>query len=135
MSVNLMLIEYAKLPTTPPDDCYVCTAAARGHSWFVGSRVICEDANDVLRINNQTRYLKAAEIVLAATCPRLHRLARTVYNCVGPEAAKLLAHPLAADAAYLTLKPAEWAARAFLAVVLPQASRLAQQLYRSYPTI
>ncbi|MEK6234867.1 MAG: hypothetical protein N2C14_09155, partial [Planctomycetales bacterium] len=36
-SVQLMLIEYSKLPTEPPG-CYVATAAAKGHARFVGAR-------------------------------------------------------------------------------------------------
>ncbi len=130
MSVMLMLAEYAKLPTSPPERCYVCTAAARGHRWIVGSQAVRADANNVYRINDQTRYLKAAEITLAATCPRMHHLARAVYDRMGPPAARLLVHPLAADAAYLAMKPAEWAARAFFAAALPEASRLARRLYR-----
>ncbi len=130
MSVMLMLTEYAKLPTTPPEGCYICTAAARGHRWFVGLQAVRADANNVYRINDQTRYLKAAEITLAATCPRMHRLTRAVYDRVGPVAARLLVHPLAADVAYLAMKPAEWAARAFFAAAMPEASRLARRLYR-----
>ena len=130
MSIMLMLAEYAKLPTTPPERCYVCTAAARGHRWFVGSQAVRTDTNNVSWLNDQTRYLKAAEITLAATCPRMHRLARAVYDRMGPPAARLLVHPLVADAAYLAMKPAEWAARAFFAAAMPEASRLARRFYR-----
>ncbi|MBN2295232.1 MAG: hypothetical protein JXM70_22570 [Pirellulales bacterium] len=130
LSVNLMLVEYAKLPATPPDSCYIATAAARGHCRFVGSQAVCMDDNHIVCINDQTRYLKAAELTLAATCPRVHRLARTIYNWAGPRAARLLTHPLAADTAYLALKPAEWAARTFFAVALPDAARLSRRFYR-----
>ncbi|MEM6798864.1 MAG: DUF6688 family protein [Planctomycetota bacterium] len=106
-AVNLMLAEYAALPTEPPQGCFVATAAARGHRVFVGS--------DLERpINRQLRTLTAGELLLRRTAPRLHRRTRTIYNGLGPRAAGLLTNRWLADAAYVGLKPCEWFARLLL---------------------
>jgi hypothetical protein len=102
---------YRELPEHPPPSCYVATAAAQGHprivrSWRAGGR----------RVNEQLIRLKALELALARTAPRLHAAARAAYDRVGPVLAARIRHPLAADLAYLSLKPAEWAARALLAL-------------------
>lgn len=92
-------------------DCYVATVAARGHprlvrSWDAAGR----------RVNAQLVWLKAGELVLVRLAPRLHRLVRRAYDRVGPGLAACVRRPLAADLAYLSLKPLEWAVRAaFLA--------------------
>ena len=95
---------YHALPTTQPKDCYVATAAARGHRRFVRSREV-----GGFMVNDQLRRLKCAEIALATLAPRAHRAVRRVYDRVGPVIASGMVHPLLADAAYLTLKPAEGA--------------------------
>ena len=103
-SVDWMLIEYAKLPTEP-SDCYVCTAAARGHGWLTRSEQCRYPVSD------QMRRLKAVELVLRHTSPRLHRTCRTIYDRTGPALAAKLVHPWLADIAYLSLKPLEWLRR------------------------
>jgi hypothetical protein len=109
---------YRELPEHPPGDCYVATAAARGHprlvrSWVAGGR----------RVNAQLIRLKALELALARTAPRLHAAARAIYDRAGPALAARIRHPLAADLAYLSLKPAEWTARALLAAAKACAPR------------
>lgn len=113
-----MLHEYSKLPTSPPDDCYVSTAAARGHRRLVGSEEQVSCCGKVLLVNAQMRHLKAAELLLASVSPRMHRACRWVYDRIGPVLASALVYPVLADAAYLGLKPAEWFARGVLALVL-----------------
>jgi hypothetical protein len=93
---------YHALPTTRPTGCYVASAAARGHRRFVRSRDV-----GGARVNDQLRRLKCAEIALATVVPRVHRAARWAYERVGPVIARGMVHPLLADVAYLTLKPAE----------------------------
>jgi hypothetical protein len=127
--LRLAMIEYSKLPTQPPSGCYVVTAASRGHPWWVGSGRL-PVAGGARRVNQQTRYLKAAELALAVACPRLHRRLRSFYDRVGPRWASRLRHPLAADTAYTMLKPAEWMARLLLTAALPGFDRLASGLYR-----
>ena len=106
---------YASLPAEAPGDCYVCTAAARGHPSVVGSQPIRTEDGRVMLVNDQLRTLKLAEIALRERAPRLHRAIRGVYDVIGPPAARMLVHPLLADLAHLSLKPAEWLARLALA--------------------
>ncbi len=129
-SINIMLAEYAKLPTENPGGCYVATAAARGHSCVVHSEGLTIDAGMICPVNDQMRYLKCAELVLRHTAPRLHRACRWIYNRLGPRLAASLVHPLLADAAYLSLKPAEWFARLALAVLLPGYKQQISGIYR-----
>jgi hypothetical protein len=128
-AVVLMLQAYARLPTEPPGDCYIATAAARGHGRFVGSReVVCHDGS-TRRVNPQLAYFKCGELVLKATVPRLHETIRRVYDMLGPRVARLLIHPLVADIAYLALKPLEWLTRVALAVLVGDTSPVAQEMY------
>nr|NIP84361.1 hypothetical protein [Planctomycetales bacterium] len=126
---RLAMIEYAQLPTQQPNGCYVVTAAARGHRWWVGADR-SPGADGAFRANNQLRYLKAAELALAVAAPHGHRRLRRWYDQLGPPTAARLHHPLAADVAYTLLKPAEWTARLLLKVTLPDFERLAGRLYR-----
>jgi hypothetical protein len=128
-SVLLMLEEYAKLPTTPPPSCYVCTAAARGHRRLVGAEQYVGPGGRVYHVNDQMRYLKAAELLLAAICPGVHRTCRRAYDRIGPRLAAMLIHPLLADVAYLLLKPPEWLARVALTLLLRDNARWIHSLY------
>ena len=104
LAIDLMLIEYAKLPTSPPLDCFVSQAAACGHPSLVGSAH--NVANQV--VSTQMARCKMLELVLGAVCPRLHRIARALYNKVGPPAAAVCRSNIwLADLAYLLLKPVE----------------------------
>jgi hypothetical protein len=119
LSVRHALSTYASLPKHDPSDCYVCTAAARGHPGLVKSAPVLTGNGRVALVNGQLRTLKLAEIALRATAPRLHRAIRGVYDVLGPPAARMLAHPVLADLAYLSLKPAEWLACLALARLVP----------------
>ena len=77
------------------------------------------------------RYLKAAELLLAGISPTAHRVCRRIYDLIGPKLAATLIHPLLADAAYLTLKPAEWLSRVALALLLPGRREAIRRIYRS----
>jgi len=109
IAAALAVTEYAKLPTTDPS-CYIGTAAARGHRWLVGAAPV-DNVPGGLRINDQVRYCKAFEVILAATCPGLHNALRRLYDTIGPVLARKIQTPWLADLAYLLLKPAEWMAR------------------------
>jgi hypothetical protein len=118
---------YHALPTAAPG-CYVCTAAARGHARFVGARAIrCGDGS-VVRVNDQLRHLKLAELALIAVLPRVHRLLRRIYDRIGPVAAARLRHPFAADLAYLSLKPIEWISLAALCLIIKDPARVAESM-------
>jgi len=130
LAIQITLAEYAKLPTEAPPDCYVATAAARGHRRWVRAEPCRTAAGQSYLANDQMRRLKALELILARLCPPVHRACRGVYDRLGPVAARLLVHPLLADAAYAALKPAEWAAWAALRLLLPKADRSVGRLYR-----
>ncbi len=104
---------YSALPPERPDgygDCFVVSAAARGHKAFVGSHF---DAAAGMMVNRQLVTLWQFERALQLRWPRTHRLLRWLYDSIGPRLATCFRSPLAADVAYLLLKPLEWLA-AFL---------------------
>jgi hypothetical protein len=134
LSFLQVLDDYAQLPTTAPHGCFVCTAAAGGHPRFVRSEVVHSTVWGPQRVNDQLRYLKAFELLLLRLCPGAHAGCRRIYNRLGPRAAAWLRHPLAADAGYLLLKPAEWLARLCLILAIPGHGALIRRLYRSTET-
>jgi hypothetical protein len=129
ISFRTMLEEYAALPTAP-SDCYVSSAAARGHGWLVRTGSYQTYGGGSQPANDQMRYLKAAELALASANPLCHRACRWVYDRCGRVLAAALIHPLLADLAYLTLKPAEWLARRVLGLLFPGENERIRDLYR-----
>lgn len=129
ISVTLALEKYATLPKTEPK-CYVCTAAARGHRRLVKSQPSRAADGGMFLVNQQMRRLKAAELALMTSLPRLHAALRAVYDHFGRRLAASMTHPLLADLAYVVLKPAEWLATALLRALLPRFDELAALLYR-----
>lgn len=91
------------LPKEPPD-CFVVTAAARGHPAFVGSFY---DPQRQRLATRQLLRLQRFEHLWATRLPRLHRLARCFYNYLGPRLAGRIHNAYVADFAYLCLKPVE----------------------------
>jgi hypothetical protein len=132
ISFILMLREYAALPLSPPPQCFICAAVATGHPRVVRSEEYLDPNGTAFRVNDQLRFLKGFELLLASLSPRLHRLCRWVYDRVGPRLAATLWHPLLADLGYAILKPAEWAARVCLALVIPGELRLVRNIYRTH---
>ena len=107
IAVELMLIEYAKLPTNNPN-CYVSSAAAGGHARLVGT-VRGPRPGDVA--NLQMRRLKFLELALAAAAPAVHSVVRLSYDRYGPALARVCrSNVWFADATYLILKPVEFTA-------------------------
>jgi hypothetical protein len=127
----IVLEKYAQLPTKPPPQCYLCTAAARGHRRWVGSEELITPDGSTVRVNDQLRTFKAFELLLQTVCPGFHRLCRKIYNAIGPILAATIRHPMAADAAYTLLKPAEWICRGLLRLVLNDPTCYLEKLYRS----
>ncbi len=66
----IMLDEYSRLPTQPPQGCFVCSAAARGHAFFVGSTSYRDADGRESAVNDQLRTLKAFEPLAARTQSR-----------------------------------------------------------------
>ncbi len=128
-SVRRMSEAYAALPTTPPE-CYVTTAAARGHRRVVGSASVPLAGGGSFHANEQLRRFKLAELVLLAALPGGHRSIRRVYDRIGRQAAGWIRSPIAADFAYLALKPLEWGVWFVLRAALPGADHFAERIYR-----
>lgn len=105
---------YTRLPTHAPE-CYICSAAARGHQRFVRSQTVLGAGASPVRVNQQLHILKMGELVLKAVAPTVHRCLRGCYDRIGPLLARRIRHPFTADLAYLTLKPIEWITLAVLA--------------------
>jgi len=129
LSIYSAMKYYETLPTEPPD-CYIATAAAKGHRRVVGSEDVALKDGRVVRINRQMRYLKCGEIMLGVAAPGVHRFCRGVYNLAGPVLAKAFVWAIAADAAYLALKPAEWGTRAVLKMTLGDCDDVVRGIYR-----
>ena len=108
-SVMLSLNKYSSLPTQPVSQCYVVTAAARGHRQFVGSKLELIDGIE-LPVNTQLSRLWAFERMLKQIWPQGHLAMRYIYDHIGPRLAVRVSNPWLADMAYLSLKPVEWTA-------------------------
>lgn len=120
---------YAALPKQPPD-CYIATAAARGHVRVVRAWTIQRADGKSMQVNRQLQRLKCAELALMATQPRLHRLLRQLYDVVGRYLARRIQNPFVADVAYLLLKPCEWTAGIFLKIIVPESESISKKMYR-----
>ena len=133
-AMEMALVEYQKLPTTPPDDCYVASTAARGHRKVVKStRLTLADGRTML-VNRQLQILKYGEIALWTFAPQVHQTLRASYDSVGPHLAKRLACPLLADLAYFSLKPLEWTTVIVLRALSPTYGEQLAGIYRGIPT-
>ncbi len=127
-NITKMYALYAALPTQPPN-CYIATAAANGHSVFVGSREIQLENGRSMRVNRQLQNLKCAELTLMAIAPHLHKILRFFYDFFGKALARRIQNPLLADAAYLSLKPFEWMAVTMLEFIVPNWDDFASKIY------
>jgi hypothetical protein len=120
---------YAALPPNPPADCYIATAAARGHPQFVHAWTVQRVDGKSMQVNEQLQWLKCAELALIAVNPRLHRFLRQMYDLIGKRLARKIQSPLLADAAYLFLKPWEWSAELILKVIIPEIDLISKKMY------
>ena len=101
---------YEALPKTPPQGCFVVTAASTGHARLVGPFVEIERRGEAFRANQQLLTLWQFERLWQNRFPRSHRRFRRIYNRIGPVIAARIRSPWLADAFYLALKPVELAA-------------------------
>ena len=102
---------FESLPSEPPHDCFVVTAVMRGHAAVVGPFHIIHRHGKDRRINRQLQVFWDFESAWEKNMPRLHRMARIVYNRVGPFIARRITRQWIADIVYCGLKPAEWTLR------------------------
>jgi hypothetical protein len=128
-SIVKSLEAYAELPMNPTGDCYIVSAAAHGHPLLVRSEASTTESGAIISVNNQLRTLKAAELTLRFFTPRGHRIARRIYDRLGPLGARRLANPYLADLVYLALKPAEWLSFLVLACILGKQRKAVGRLY------
>jgi hypothetical protein len=119
---------YAALPPKPAD-CYIATAAAKGHPRFVRSQPIMLDGGKQMMVNSQLQRLKFAELALQAVTPRLHKVIRGVYDVVGKFLAQKIQNPFLADISYILLKPIEWISFRLLIWPIPEAKQIASKMY------
>ena len=101
---------YDRLPEhRPPSygNCFVVTAAAKGHYWLVKSWMHPHFHKPV---NQQWYTFKHFEHLLALSFPKFHPVLRAIYNFIGPFIVKFIVYRWQADIVYLLLKPLEWCA-------------------------
>ncbi len=122
---------YAALPPQPPPDCYIATAAARGHPQFVQSKTVQRADGKSMQVNEQLQILKCAELALFAIHPRLHKGLRKVYDKLGKPLAHKIQNPFMADIAYLLLSPFEWLAGLILKKIIPDIDSISKEIYIS----
>ncbi len=101
---------FASLPATPPE-CFVVTAASRGHEKLVGPFTQTLHRGQYRNANQQLIALWNFERLWREQLPQSHRWFRSLYNRMGPAVARHINSPWKADLLYLALKPAEWLAR------------------------
>jgi hypothetical protein len=127
IAISQAQIVYSSLPTTSPA-CYVCTASAHGHRWLTRATPVQFPDGRVMLVTKQMRTLKAAEQLIAARFPRLHRSMRGVYDRVGPRIASRIRSRWLADVSYLFFTPIALAA--WLILNLLGRSRDIDRAYR-----
>jgi len=102
---------YASLPDKPPSDCFIVTAAARGHAKIVGPHIEIERHGRRLLANQQLIIFWQFENLWRNIAPSTHGIFRCGYNRFGPLIAAQIKSPWVADFAYLTIKPLEFGAK------------------------
>lgn len=111
--VASLLISYKhhlSLPDNPPD-CFVVTAASRGHAGLVGPFIEIDRRGAPRTVNQQLIVFWQLEKHWQQIDPKSHQRFRKFYNRVGPGVAKRMRNAFIADAVYIFLKPAELIAR------------------------
>jgi Family of unknown function (DUF6688) len=109
-SVGWMKHIYRGLPDRAPE-CFVVTAAGRGHRQFVGPFFDIERHGCRRQANRQLVTLWELESLWRDRSPGSHAVFRRLYNTVGPVIAAQIRSPWLADTAYVAIKPVEIAAR------------------------
>ncbi|EYF07730.1 DUF6688 family protein [Chondromyces apiculatus] len=105
-----------------PQDChYLCTVAARGHTWLVQPLRVGRRGGKPILVNRQLAVANAFEDLLHTRWPRFGRLARRVYDRVGLPVSRYLRPRWASDLVYLAMKPAEWCFYVALLLLDPDA--------------
>jgi hypothetical protein len=128
VAISRTLEAYASLPTSAPD-CYIATAAARGHPRIVKSGPRVTGSGQIIWLNTQVRYFKAAELALMTVSPSSYRILRALYDRFGSAFARMIVLPILADIAYIWLKPIEWVIRCMMKLLVPHIENTVHRLY------
>jgi hypothetical protein len=110
-SVIISKSAYTSLPNQPPD-CFIVTAASRGHRKFVGPFFEVHHHGRRRQANQQLVTLWQLEDLWRTHSQRSHGCLRWFYNRLGPMIAARIRSPWLADLAYAAIKPVELAAKA-----------------------
>jgi hypothetical protein len=102
---------YASLPDKPPSDCFIVTAAGRGHAKIVGPHFEIEHKGRRRMANQQLLTFWQLENLWRNRAPRSHRIFRCGYNRLGPVIATQIKSAWLADFTYLAIKPVELMAK------------------------
>ena len=105
---------FNNLPSAPPADCYIVTAATRGHKVVVHPLFSVIRERGEIQVNAQLLTLWKFEAHWQLASPFTHKIFRKFYNTTGPHIAKHIRNPWVADVVYVCVKPVEWAARFIL---------------------
>lgn len=114
---------YLALPDQPPD-CFIVTAAMRGHVALVGPFTAIRRNGQPRIANRQLMIFWCIESIWSDRLPRSHNAFRRMYNRLGPEIARRIKSPFLADIIYLMLTPVELIGR--LALVVYDRTSLGQ---------
>jgi hypothetical protein len=106
--------QYFRALPDAPSDCFIVSAAARGHAAFVGSWQVTDRSGRTRAVNRQLAVFWRLEDLGRRRAPRLHAAFRCVYDVWGYRASALVRTALVADLVYCALKPFELAALAVL---------------------
>ncbi len=106
---------FASLPDKAPD-CFIVTAASRGHKNCVGPLVEIARHGHKRHANQQLLTFWQLENQWQQHSPRSHRIFRRCYNRFGPLIARQIKSPWQADLVHLAIKPVELAARLALQI-------------------
>ena len=105
-----------------PGDChYLCTVAARGHSWLVRPLRVGRRGGVPIVVNRQLAVANAFEDLLHERWPRFGRLARRTYDLLARPVCNYLRPAWVSDLVYLVMKPAEWVFYLVLVLLDPRS--------------
>jgi hypothetical protein len=117
--------------TESTHDChYLCTVAARGHTWLARPERIGVRRGRPIVVNRQLAIANAFEDMLHERTPRFGAFARRVYDRLGLPVSRLIRGPWLADLVFIAMKPAEWLF--FVALLLFDPRKPEERIDRMY---
>jgi hypothetical protein len=108
-------LHYLSLPDHV-QDCFIVTAASRGHRKIVGPHFNVLHRGQARSANQQLATLWAFEALWQKHAPCTHSAFRRIYNVIGPIMAKQIRSAWTADLVFIALKPAQFFACSALAI-------------------